>query len=460
MQQAQFTLSDKQSLAWEYLHDHETTELLFGGAAGGGKSVLGCLWQLVRRMTYAGSRGVIARAELKTLKNSTLVTLINVAGQCGYVANQHYRYNSQSSSITFINGSTITLLDLKYVPSDPDYQELGSVEYTDAFIDEAGEVPERAVDILKSRLRYMVADLGILPKLLLCSNPADNWLKARYIKDKEGSPVKLPSNRKYIQSKLTDNPSPEFIKVYRQQLLSLNSEYDRARLLDGDWDARPRTGNEYYHCFNHDKHVSSGFDYRQELSVHISYDFNSHPYMPMLELQIELIDGVWHIYAIDEYCFEHPQNTTYHVTEAFKNRRSPYISALYYYGDYTGKNPNTAAMMNIRHNYDVVDLLLAQWINNNSDRVIPNQPVLIRKEFVLDILQEKLPLRLHIHERCKNLIKEMTFMREQPDGTKHVEMTKDELTGKKYEKYGHLTDALEYFLTSCFNEYYETYKRR
>jgi hypothetical protein len=103
--------------------------------------------------------------------------------------------------------------------------------------------------------------------------------------------------------------------------------------------------------------------------------------------------------------------------------------------------------------------LLAAKRNNNSNRVIPNRPVLRRKEFVLDILQERLPIRLLLHPNCRNLIKEMTYMKELPDGTKHVEMTRDEATKKNFEMYGHTTDALEYFLTSCFREYYENQYR-
>ena len=58
-------LSQKQSDAWHYLTDNETTELLYGGGAGGGKSYLGCLWHIDRRNRYANSRGLIGRAELK-----------------------------------------------------------------------------------------------------------------------------------------------------------------------------------------------------------------------------------------------------------------------------------------------------------------------------------------------------------------------------------------------------------
>jgi phage terminase large subunit len=67
-------LTEKQTEAIEALEDHTTNDLLFGGGAGGGKSAFGCFWQIRRRLQYPGTRGLIGRAVLKTLKETTLVT--------------------------------------------------------------------------------------------------------------------------------------------------------------------------------------------------------------------------------------------------------------------------------------------------------------------------------------------------------------------------------------------------
>jgi hypothetical protein len=456
---ANLKLSKKQSDALYFLEDDLTTDVLYGGAAGGGKTMLGCIWQIQRRLNMPESRGCIVRHELKQLRESTMVTFYDVARQMGLQPGVHFKLNEKLSLIKFINNSTISLIALNYKPSDPDYTYLGSTEYTDMFMDEAGELPERGASIMRSRIRYKIDDFGTIPKLLMCSNPHDGWLKYRFVKDKNGNPVSLPENMKYIQARLTDNPDKRFAEMYHKQLLGLNSDYDRARLIEGDWDAHPKTGQEYYYAFNYDKHVSDKIEFNKNQAVHLTFDFNSQPYMTMLEIQIELIHGIWYVKVLDEYCLAHPENTTYHVVNAFKKKRFNDIITFYYYGDYTGKNQSTSAISDIRHNYDVVEHLLAAKRNNNSNRVIPNRPVLRRKEFVLDILQERLPIRLLLHPNCRNLIKEMTYMKELPDGTKHVEMTRDEATKKNFEMYGHTTDALEYFLTSCFREYYENQYR-
>lgn len=47
-------LTVKQTIALDFLEDKVTEEVLFGGAAGPGKSALGCYWQLKQRMKYPG----------------------------------------------------------------------------------------------------------------------------------------------------------------------------------------------------------------------------------------------------------------------------------------------------------------------------------------------------------------------------------------------------------------------
>ena len=54
--------------------DHECELVLFGGAAGGSKSFLGCAWQVQRRLKYEGTRGLIGRSKLDTLKKTTVKT--------------------------------------------------------------------------------------------------------------------------------------------------------------------------------------------------------------------------------------------------------------------------------------------------------------------------------------------------------------------------------------------------
>ena len=224
-------LSIKQTLTLDYLENNNVNEILFGGGAGGGKSILGCYWQIKTRLKYAGTRGLIGRASLKTLKETTLQSFFFVAQMQGLKANVHFKFNQQSNVITFYNGSQILLKDLFLYPSDPNFDELGSLEITDAFIDEANQIVDKAKSILKSRIRYKLDDNNLIPKILYTCNPAKNWTYQEfYLPNKKGE---LQENKKFVQSLVTDNPN--ISKHYIENLKLLPKE-QRERLLYGNWE--------------------------------------------------------------------------------------------------------------------------------------------------------------------------------------------------------------------------------
>lgn len=224
-------LSIKQTIALDLLEDKTTNEVLFGGGAGGGKTALGCYWQLKQRLKYPNTRGLIGRAVLKTLKETTLVSLFQVAKMQGLTAGLHYKYNGQMSQIELFNGSVILLKDLYAYPSDPNFDELGSLEITDAFIDEANQIEDKARNIIKSRIRYQLDENDLVPKILYTCNPAKNWTYQEFYKPQlDGT---ISENKRFIASLIDDNP---FIsKHYKQNLLTLD-QVSKERLLFGNWE--------------------------------------------------------------------------------------------------------------------------------------------------------------------------------------------------------------------------------
>ena len=211
--------------------DSDVEQILYGGAAGGGKTKFGCMWQIQRRLKYAGTRSLIGRSKLDTLKKTTLNTFFETAKEFGLVADKHYVYNGQTNVIKFFNGSEIVLKDLFAYPSNPNFDSLGSLEITDYFIDEVAEVTEKAVNIVHSRCRYKLNEFGLIPKGFLSCNPSKGWLYNEfYVKNNRNE---LPKHRAFVQALPQDNP---YLPVAYIESLRRLPEYDRKRLLEGNWE--------------------------------------------------------------------------------------------------------------------------------------------------------------------------------------------------------------------------------
>lgn len=227
--EANFTHTQEQAI--EYLFDNTTTEVLFGGAAGGGKSWVGCSWLILMCLKYPKTRYLMGRSKLDSLKKTTFNTFLEVCEQWNLKSGKHYNFNGGSNIVTFYNRSQIILKDLFLYPSDRNFDNLGSLEITGAFIDEANQITEKAKNIVASRMRYKLDDYNLIPKMLMTCNPAKNWVYTQYYRpSKEG---KQKPHRKFIQSLVDDN---EYIsKYYKTQLQTLD-ELSKQRLLFGNWE--------------------------------------------------------------------------------------------------------------------------------------------------------------------------------------------------------------------------------
>jgi len=219
----------KQEHAVYYLKDNVTKEILYGGAAGGGKSALGVLWLIEQCQAYPCTRWLMGRSKLKTLKETTLNTFFELTSNLKLSTS--YNYNSQTGVITWTNGSEILLKDLYSYPADPNFDSLGSLEITGAFIDECNQISFKAWQIVTSRIRYKLNEYNLTPKILGTCNPAKNWTYSKfYLPTAAGT---ITETRKFIQSLPTDNPNLPL--SYLDSLLALD-ENSKQRLYYGNWE--------------------------------------------------------------------------------------------------------------------------------------------------------------------------------------------------------------------------------
>lgn len=187
---------------------------------------------------------MVGRRELKRLKQSVLVTLFDLFSQWGFKHKEHYIYNATAGSIKFKNGrdeagnlifdggSEFVLMDLAPMPSDPNYERLGSLEFTGAFIEEASEVEQKAKEVVLSRIRYRLDEFGLIPKLLMTCNPHKGYLYIEFYKPWKAG--ELPADKAFIRSLVTDNP--HISHHYIESLKKIKDKVLRARLLLGDWE--------------------------------------------------------------------------------------------------------------------------------------------------------------------------------------------------------------------------------
>ncbi|CAB5208369.1 phage_term_2, phage terminase, large subunit, PBSX family [uncultured Caudovirales phage] len=231
MAQSTINLNDKQLEALSYLNDKTTTQILYGGSAGSGKSFLGSLWLVNQCITYPESRWVLARNQITLLKQTSLVTLFEVMKVCGLKQDTHYTFNQQDNIIKLFNGSEILLKDIAYRPSDPNYDFLGGLEITGAVVEEVANVHFKAINVLQSRMRWKLDEFDLSPKIFMTTNPGKNFVYGEFYKPSIDGTL-LP-HRKFIQALPTDNPYlPE---TYIETLKQLD-EQSKRRLLYGDWE--------------------------------------------------------------------------------------------------------------------------------------------------------------------------------------------------------------------------------
>ena len=227
----------KQRKALRLLRDQQTNEVMYGGGARGGKSWIGNAWILMAAISMPGSAWLVAREELTKLRDTTLLTYFKVANALG--AKGEYTFNSASLTATFHNGSVVFFREIKWIPSDPEFDRLGSYDLTGAFIDEAQQIHPKAISVLRGRFSLLTGELGddglplwrTVPKMLFTCNPSKNWIYTDFYKPSiEG---RLEPHKAFVVSLATDNP---FVSEDYLTNLRRSDKVTVARLLDGNFE--------------------------------------------------------------------------------------------------------------------------------------------------------------------------------------------------------------------------------
>ena len=220
-------LTKKQTQAIDYLTDKVTDYVGYGGAAGGGKSVIGCYWLMTLGYYLPGAKFFIGRDSINDTRASVLKTWSETASKVGFTA---YKFND--IGIFFDNGTEIELLDLTFYPyKDPMFERLGSKEYTAGWIEEASQVHYLAFEVLKTRVGRWKNEF-VKSKILCTFNPKKNWVDSTFYRPFVKG-VETVDTR-FVYALPIDNPY--LPSDYMKRLYELKDEATKQRLLFGNFD--------------------------------------------------------------------------------------------------------------------------------------------------------------------------------------------------------------------------------
>jgi len=250
------------------LHTTPANQILYGGAAGGGKSHA-IRWDAIRFcLENPGCEAYLFRRSLPELEDNHIRKIQTELG----IPNQLGSYVHTRKRVEFFNKSAINFC---YCESEDDVRRYQGAEIYWLGLDEATHLTEFQISFLRTRVRlgnWKPADKykGSLPRIVYATNPggpSHSFLKRMFI-DIPAPPETLfwdasmadaddPTDKGwlsiFIPAKIADNKYLE--KNYKGQFRGLPPEMARA-LSEGDWDA---VVGQALHTLSKDKHRVAGF---------------------------------------------------------------------------------------------------------------------------------------------------------------------------------------------------------
>lgn len=224
--------NSKQKEVAKYWLDSVSSDIVYGGSKGSGKSFLGASLIFGDAFIYPETQYFIARKKLNDLRKFTVPTIHEVFENWD-VTQEYYKYNGMDNYFELYNKSKVFLLEAKYLPSDPQYMRFGSMQMTRGMIEEAGEFERDAKENLEASIgRWKNDKYKLQGKLLQTCNPSKNYLyKDYYLKKKKSE---LEVFKQFVQAYPEDNKMLD--AGYLENLNRILSKNAKERLLKGNWE--------------------------------------------------------------------------------------------------------------------------------------------------------------------------------------------------------------------------------
>jgi predicted phage terminase large subunit-like protein len=201
-------------------------EVFFGGAGGGGKSVA-LMMAAAQYVDVPKYKALLLRRTYPELIREG--GLIELATEMFSGLGAGCYWQEQRKRWKFPSGASITFGAMQ---GEEDKRNYDGSEWQFIGFDEGTSFSRTQYLYMFSRLRRTTG-VEIPLRMRIASNPGNighEWVKERFVSP--GSP-----ERPFIPATIADNPYSDR-KDYEKSLAELDP-YDRARIMSGDWDARP-----------------------------------------------------------------------------------------------------------------------------------------------------------------------------------------------------------------------------
>jgi len=262
------------------------TEILYGGAAGGGKSHLMRAAAVYWSCAIPGLQVYLFRRLSDDLRKNHMEGPKGIPAMVAdLVESGHAKINQGDGTVTFWNKSKIFLCHCQYEKDVFKYQ---GAEIHLLLIDELTHFTRSIYAYLRGRVRMVGIDVpdehrGLFPRVICGANPGGlghNWVKADFI---DGAPPlavrDMPATeggmkRQYIPARLDDNPTLAVDDpTYTARLEGLGDPALVRAMREGDWDIV--SGGAFDDLWRRDVHVLPRFVIPASWRIDRSFDWGS-----------------------------------------------------------------------------------------------------------------------------------------------------------------------------------------
>lgn len=266
----------------------KATEILYGGAAGGGKSHLFRVVAIAWCLAIPGLQVYLFRREFPDLWANHMEGPGSFPELLGdMISKKKAKINESKGLISFSNRSKIHLCHCQHEKDKYGYQ---GAEIHVLLMDELTHFTPSIYRYLRARCR--VGGLKVpptvkttFPRVLCGSNPGGtghNWVKSAFVDIAPPMTVtQMPSKeggmlRQYIPAKLSDNPTVD-AEDYSMKLQGLGNDALVKAMLDGDWNIV--AGGMFDDVWREPIHALEPFDIPSSWVIDRAFDWgSSHPF--------------------------------------------------------------------------------------------------------------------------------------------------------------------------------------